>query len=245
MRLHPAAIGAIALVVTAVCLAAGFWQLSRLGEKRALNAARAAALAATAEPLGVTSEALARQAGRKVVAQGVYDESRHVLLSARFHDGELGVEVLTPLIYAPSGAVLVDRGWMPAEDGQSARPESLSVPGPYRVTGLLERLPAREGMPPWRRLESEGAEHWSTHELDSASVAAHPPYPLAPYVLVALPDPAAPTEPVRTGPPMFDEQVHLSYAIQWFVFALVTIGGMVTIVLRRRAPGSGAAGPRP
>jgi cytochrome oxidase assembly protein ShyY1 len=245
VKLHPAAIGAIALVVSAVCLAAGFWQLSRLGEKRELNAALAAALAATPEPLGVTDDALARQAGHKVVAQGIYDESRHVLLSARFHDGELGVEVLTPLFYAPSGALLVDRGWMPAEDGQTTRPESLSASGANRVTGLLEKLPARANMPPWRRLESEGVEHWSTHELDSASVASHPPYPLAPYLLVALPDSGAPAEPVRTGPPMFDELVHLSYAIQWFVFALVTMGGMVTIVLRRRAAGDRASAPRP
>ena len=244
MKLHPAAIGAVALVVSVVCLAAGFWQLSRMGGKRALNAARAAALAASPEPLGVTSDALLRQTGRKVVAQGVYDESRHVLLSARFHDAELGVEVLTPLLTASSGALLVDRGWVRAEDGQTARPESLPEPGPRFVTGLLERLPARDAMPPWRRLEGEGAELWSTHELDSASVAAHLPYPHAPYVLVALPDPAAPAEPVRSGPPQFDEQVHLSYAIQWFVFALVTIVGTATLALRRRAPGAGAAGPR-
>lgn len=245
MKLHPAAIGAIALVVTAVCLAAGFWQLSRLGAKRALNAARAAALAASPEALGFSDEALARQEGRKVVAQGVYDESRHVLLSARFHDAELGVEVLTPLLTSSSGALLVDRGWVRAEDGQTAHPESLPEPGARRVTGLLERIPAREAMPPWRRLETAGAEHWSTHELDSASVAAHLPYPLAPYVVVALPDPAAPAQPVRSGPPMFDEQVHLSYAIQWFVFALVTIVGVATLALRRHAPGSRAAGPRP
>lgn len=244
MRLHPAAIGAIALVVTVVCLAAGFWQLSRLAGKRELNAARAAALAASPETLGVTVEALSRQAGRKVVAQGRYDESRHVLLSARFHDGELGVEVLTPLLYSSGSAVLVDRGWMAAEDGQTARPESLPEPGANSVAGLLERIPARAGMPPWRRLENTGAEHWSTHELDSASVASHLPNLLAPYVLVALPDSAAPAVPLRSGPPLFDEQVHLSYAIQWFVFAAVTIVGTATLALRRRAPGAGAAGPR-
>lgn len=245
MKLHPAAIGTVALVVTAVCLAAGFWQLKRMGEKRALNAARAAALAASPEPVGASGDEWARQEGRKVRATGFYDESRHVLLSARFHDAELGVEVLTPLLTASSGALLVDRGWVRAEDGQTARPDSLPEPGPRFVTGLLERLPARDAMPPWRRLESAGAELWSTHELDSASVAAHLPYPIVPYVLVALPDTAAPATPVRTGPPMFDEQVHLSYAIQWFVFALVTLVGTATLALRRRAAGSGAAGPRP
>ena len=245
MRLRPVAIGAVALLVTAVCLAGGFWQLQRLYAKRALNAARAAALAAPAESLGQSSEALARQAGRKVVAKGAYDASRHVLLSARFHEGDLGVELLTPIFTTAGQALLVDRGWLRAEDGQTAHPESLGGPDTVSVTGVLEPLPRREDMPAWRRLEAAGHEHWSTHELDSASVAAHLPYPLAPFVLVALPEPGAPPEPARTGPPMFDEQVHLSYAIQWFAFALVTIVGTAALALRRRAArASGATPPR-
>lgn len=242
MTLRPVAIGAVALLVTAVCVGAGAWQLSRLSAKRALNAARAAALAAPAEPLAGAD--LARQAGRKVVAEGVYDESRHVLLSARFHKADLGVEVLTPLLTPFSGALLVDRGWLRAEDGQTAHPESLREPGTRRVTGVLEPLPRRDAMPPWRRLETTGAEHWSTHEVDSASVAAHLPYPLAPYVLVALPEPGAPPRPARTGPPMLDEQVHLSYAIQWFAFALVTVAGTAALAWRGRAKRSGAPDPR-
>jgi cytochrome oxidase assembly protein ShyY1 len=243
VRFRPVAIGAAALLVTAVCLAGGFWQLARLSAKRALNAARAAALAAPAEPLGQTREALARQAGRKVVAEGAYDGSRHVLLSARFHEGDLGVELVTPIFTTAGQALLVDRGWLRTEDGQTADPERLGGPDTVRVTGVLERLPRREDMPPWRRLEAAGHEHWSTHELDSASVAVHLPFPLAPYVLIALPEPGAPPEPARTGPPMYDEQVHLSYAIQWFAFALVTIVGTAALALRRRAPRAGGAAP--
>lgn len=234
MKLHPVAIGAIALLVTAVCLAAGFWQLSRLATKRARNAELAAALAAPAEPFAMEAGARSAQAGRKVVAEGTYDDSRHVLLSARFHDADLGVEVLTPLRLAAGGALLVDRGWLEAEDGQTALPESLPEPGPRRVSGVLERVPARDAMPPWRRLESEGAEHWSTHELDSASVASHVPGVLASWLLVALPDSSAPAAMARTGPPMLDEQMHLSYAIQWFAFAIVTIVGTVAIAIRER-----------
>jgi len=225
----------VALLVAVVCFTAGFWQLSRLSAKRALNARRAAALAAPAEPLGSSPEELARQVGRKVVAEGVYDESRHVLLSARFHKADLGVQVVTPLFTTTGQALLVDRGWMRAEDGQTAYPESLPEPGARRVTGVLDSLPRRSGMPPWRRLESSGHEHWSTHELDSASVAANVPYRLASYVLLALPGPDAPPQPVRTGPPMLDEQVHVSYAIQWFAFGFVTVAGTLALALRRRA----------
>lgn len=240
MRLHPAVLGAVALAVTAVCLAAGFWQLSRLGAKRALNAARAAALAAPAEPLGESPGALDRQAGRKVVAEGAYDGAWHVLLSARFHKADLGVEVLTPLRTNAGGVLLVDRGWMRAEDGQDVPPGSLAEPGAHRVTGVLEPLPRREGMPPWRRLDGAGAVRWSTHELDSASLARHAPYPLAPYLLVALPEPGAPPVPARVGPRKLDEQAHLSYAIQWFAFALVTVVGTAVLAWRARGARAGA-----
>jgi surfeit locus 1 family protein len=236
VKFHPALVGAAALAVTAVCLAAGFWQLSRLHTKQALNAATRAALAAAPETLGTSPGAIARQAGRKVVAAGEYDEGYHVLLSARFHDADLGVEVLTPLRTAGGLALLVNRGWMHADDGQNAAPESLPEPGARRVVGMLEPLARRDGMPSWRALAGPAAVHWSTHELDSASVAAHAPYALAPAVLVALPDTAASAGFTRTGPPLLDEQVHVSYAFQWFAFAFVTVVGTLAIALRRRSP---------
>jgi cytochrome oxidase assembly protein ShyY1 len=245
VKLHPVAAGALALAVTAVCVAAGSWQLSKYFARRALVEARADALAAAAEPLATSEQGLSRQAGRKVVAEGAFDESRHVLLSARFHEADLGVEVLTPLFTPGGTALLVHRGWLRAEDGQTAHPESLPEPGARRVTGVLERLPAREGMPEWRRLETAGAEHWSTHEADSASVAKYLPYRLAPWVLVALPEPGEPSRFARTGPALPDPQVHLSYAIQWFAFALVTVIGSIVLALRGRKARPGGAAARP
>lgn len=243
MKLPPAAIGLLALVVTATCVTAGFWQLSRLHEKRVLNAQRRAALARPAAPLAATAPGRRAQAGHKVVAEGVYDHSRQVLLSARFHDGELGVEVLTPMFAASSGTLLVNRGWLPSEDGVHALPESLPDPGASRVVGILEPIPDHAPDAGWRRLTEGGAEHWSAHAVDSASVAQDVPYPLAPYVLVALPEAGAPESPVRSGPPLLDENMHLSYAIQWFAFALATAGGTLMLALRRRR--AGAAGPPP
>jgi len=245
VKLHPVAAGALALAVTAVCVAAGSWQLSKYFARRALAEARAAALAAPAEPLATNDEGLARQAGRRVVAEGTYDESRHVLLSARFHKADLGVEVLTPLFTPGGAALLVHRGWLRAEDGRTAHPESLPEPGARRVTGVLERLPAREAMPEWVRLETAGAELWSTHDPDSASVARHLPYRLAPWVLVALPGPGEPSRFARTGPALPDPQVHLSYAIQWFAFALVTVIGSIVLALRGRRTRHDGAPARP
>lgn len=245
MKLPPALLAVIAVVVFATCVTCGFWQLSRLAAKRALNAERRAVLAAEPEPLAADAAGIAAQAGRKVVAFGEYDTTRHVLLSARFHDADLGVQLLTPLRLPGGPALLVDRGWTRAEDGQHAAPDAFAEPGPRRVVGYLARVPARPGMPPWRRLEGAAPELWSTHELDSASVLTHVPGVQANVLLVMLPGSAAPAGLAREGPPEWDENVHLSYAVQWFSFAIVTLVGSIALAIRsRRARAAAAPGAR-
>jgi len=234
VKLPPVLVGAIAVVVAAVCMTAGFWQLSRLHAKRALNAARRAALAAPPVTIEPDARGLGALAGRKVVAFGEYDSTVHVLLSARFYKDDLGVELLTPLRLPGGGALLVDRGWLEAGDGQNAAPSAVAEPGPRRVVGLLIPIERRANMPPWRRLAGDAPERWSAHELDSASVAAHVPATLAHMLLVALPESHAPEGLVRTGLPELDEQVHVSYAIQWFSFAAATIVGSLALALRAR-----------
>ncbi|MEP7028880.1 MAG: SURF1 family protein [Candidatus Eisenbacteria bacterium] len=235
----------LALVVIAVCVRLGFWQLDRLHEKKALNARLAAALAAPALDLAAADEALAHgddalRFGRYRV-RGRFDETRQFLLMGRAHDGEPGVEVVTPL--APedgSPAVLVDRGWIPSIDAATAKPERFPAPGLRDVVALAQpilRGKAAGRSTPWRRLEIDSLEVWSVTHLDADSIAARLPYPVRPYVLRALPDAAqANATPIRSAPRAFDETVHLSYAGQWFAFALITFVG--SIVLARRKPGA-------
>src|SRR5256885_11133395 len=78
---------------------------------------------------------------RRVSVRGVFDERRQVLLVGRSHDGEPGVHVVTPLVSErDSVAVLVDRGWLPAADAATARPQDVPAPGPREVVGLGDAL---------------------------------------------------------------------------------------------------------
>jgi cytochrome oxidase assembly protein ShyY1 len=44
-----------------------------------------------------------------------------------------------------------------------------------------------------------------------------------------------PREPIRTEPAPYDETMHLSYAIQWFLFAaILSIGSLFLARARRR-----------
>jgi surfeit locus 1 family protein len=68
----------------------------------------------------------------------------------------------------------------------------------------------------------------------AGEIAAKVPYPVAPYYLIATSDSAGRDHPVRREEPVLDEGPHRGYAIQWFSFALIAIGGAAAVVFRER-----------
>ena len=101
------------------CARLGVWQLSRLHERQALNAAIQSQRARS--PLTVT-ETLLRDdldalVQRRVTAAGTFDFERQVVVWLRPLNGVPGVHVVTPLMVDDSLAVLVERAWLPSPDG--------------------------------------------------------------------------------------------------------------------------------
>src|SRR6185369_13746670 len=84
-------------------------------------------------------------AARLVSLRGHYDNSRHVVLAGRTHEGESGVEVFTPLMMNGGIAVLVDRGWLGAEQPSEAEPQRSADPGEREVRGIVEPLRTGHG----------------------------------------------------------------------------------------------------
>lgn len=226
------------LVAAAICVRLGIWQLSRYQQKQRLNAERAARLA---EPpvLWDGTASMSDLTGRRIALHGRYDSTRHVLLAYREHDGTTGVEVVTPLVPNGGRPVLVNRGWLPADDGVSARPQDFSEPGEVEVVGVAE--PFVHGRFGVRRLESDSVTLFSTRALDADSVAARLG-PVAPFVVRQTPGEGVPSRPRRSAPPEFDTGMHLAYAIQWFVIGAVVLGGgWVLLRLRSRSSERSAA----
>jgi len=250
--LKPSQLGIIALglAVSAVCVRLGIWQIARWHEKQRLNAASAALLAAPVITLGADPGPVDAVRGRRVMATGRFDERRQILLSLRPHDEAPGVEVVTPLVVAGgAAAILVDRGWLYADDGISARPEDCPEPGPRRVAGLAVELPRAPAMPPgaaaMRALRSDSIALWSARGLAPDSLAPRFPYPLAGWMLQELPGPGVPGQPLGSPPRPLDEWTHVSYAAQWFLFAAIALAGPLVLArTRRRSPGRGGSGPQ-
>lgn len=243
MKPRSVLVALMVLAGAAVCVRLGFWQLSRLHEKQVLNAAlRAAeggpALVVSGEP-PPTGQALQRI----LEVTGRFDERHQFLLSGRAHDGAPGVEVVTPLRLAGSAtAVLVNRGWLPAGDAATARPQDYPDTVARAVRGLAEALRHGASGPPVRALEADSVRLWSVRWLDADSLAPRLPYALAGYVLRELPGPGVPDRPRRTLPRPYNEMTHLSYAVQWFLFAAIMLGGSAVLAWSRRRRGAALPG---
>jgi surfeit locus 1 family protein len=226
-------IAALVLAGSAVSVRLGFWQLSRWHEKQALNAALREALAAP--PLAPGELPADSLPGRRVRLSGRYDSERQVVLTARSHEGEPGVEVVTPFLLAgDSTAVLVDRGWLYAPDAVTAHPEAFREPGARTVTGFAERPRPGLGKPDVRPLPADSGTVYGTGWIALDSLAPLLPYRLAPYVVRELPDPAGPARPLRSAPRPYEESMHLSYAIQWFAIAGIILFGSAALARSRR-----------
>ena len=66
-------------------------------------------------------------------------------------------------------------------------------------------------------------------------IAAKIPYPVAPFYVVSVGDTTATDHPARHEMPVLDDGPHRSYAVQWFCFAAIAIGGAIAVVRRERA----------
>lgn len=225
--MRPRTVVALLVIVTAAatCVRLGFWQLSRFEYKKTLNAARVAALAAPPwawDGSPAPSESLA---GRRVRVRGRFDPTRHVLLAFRERDGAPGVELVTPLMLGDRRRVLVNRGWLSAEDAMRARPQDYPEPGIVEVVGVAETL--GHGHFGVYVLEADSLTVLSARGLDLDTLASRLPGPLAPYLVRQLPGAGVPSRPRRSAPPLLDASSHLSYAAQWFLIAAVLlIGGI-------------------
>jgi surfeit locus 1 family protein len=204
-----AAVGALA--VATVCVRLGVWQLDRLGQRRARNAVVAARLALPPLLVGrATSPDSARQ--RRLIARGVYDFARERVWPGRSFDGTPGVALVTPLRLADGSAVLVDRGWVPSPDA-------------YHVDQALYREPDTIAVEGLGFIAARGR-----GDVDPTALRESVPYALVPLVLQQTGTAASRGLPRRWPAPTLDDGPHLSYAIQWFSFALIIVLGTVALL---------------
>ena len=218
---------ALAIGLASVCVRLGFWQVSRLHERRAHNAlVRSRLDSAEVDIEALPHDSTARF--RRVRVTGTPDYEHQLIWAARIHNGSPGVNFLTPYrIPGRDSAVLVDRGWIYAPDGATADPvrwrDTMTT-----LTGFVELYPNVKGA-------SFSTRPDIISRLSYDVVASRLPYPLARRYVAMIGDSVmAPDRIARLTLPPLDEGPHFSYAIQWFSFALVALIGAGFVVSRSR-----------
>ena len=202
-----------------VFVALGFWQLDRLDARKAQNelvVARAAAepvdVGESLDP-GSDAQAVDELRFAAVTATGTYEGEAVVVRATQ--DGLSGGRVFSPLALADDEEVMVLRGFVAQRtDGTIPVPEPPA--GEVTVDGFAI---------PIRRLEPIARQSLD----DSAATAAGERLP----VVVQATEPDSDQLEV-VPPPDLDDGPHLSYAVQWFLFAAVVAVGY-PVLLRRRA----------
>lgn len=217
------------LAVAALCVSLGLWQLRRLDERRDLNARIVEGLEAQEEPLAdALDEPPEALAYRRVTATGRYLPEQEVLLGPRSRDGAPGYDVLTPLLTG-DGGILVNRGWVPFALSSPPIAEAAPPEGDVTVTGYL--LPSREAA---RAGPVGAAELDFVSDVDIDRLQGQISIPLAPVYLVRTGQSPALGDLPRPGTtPELDEGPHLSYAVQWFLFATIAVVGYPFLVRRQ------------
>jgi cytochrome oxidase assembly protein ShyY1 len=221
---------ALAIAFAIGCGLLSWWQFSRRAETAAANALITSNAAAAPVPLDdlLRSRTAYRSTlqWRTVEVRGTYLPQDELLVRNRVDpDGDPGFEVLTPLRLADGTVFVLDRGWVSIGTKQD-RPDSVP-PAPSGTVTVEARLQADEG-----HLAGRSAPTGEIPSVDLQEVGRHvglPTYTGA-YGQVSSESPAAATTPQRLQPQPADigtdEGTHLSYGIQWILFALLGFGAL-------------------
>jgi len=130
-------------------------------------------------------------------------------------------EVLTPLLLDDGSVFVVDRGWV--EPGSTAdAPVAVPAPPSGRVTVIAHLKPSEPAL--LGRTAPQG--QIPTIELGAVADLLDRPTYTGAYGLLESEDPAPASRPAAAVRPQPDEGPHLSYAVQWIVFAIFGFGGL-------------------
>ena len=229
----------LTIVMIALLISLGRWQLRRAEEKRILFDSFAAGTDA-AQPIDLSTPRVRRY--RHIEVGGRYDETRQILIDNMVHGERAGYFVITPFALSGGGWLLVNRGWVPLGASRAVLP-SIPVPGNTRnLRGRADNMPS-----PGIQLGTKAAlappypvvAGFPSHDDIARLLQISSWTSAADLVLL---DPGEPDGYVRDWtPPGFPPMRHIGYAVQWFALSLTLLVIWVVTNLRRDiARGRGA-----
>lgn len=209
---------ALTIVFALVCVALGAWQLQRRADAVTENNRVAsnynAAPVPVAELLPTLDAFDESQKWRPVLLEGHYLPEDQMLVRNRPLNGQPGFEILAPFRLSDGTVFVVDRGWVTTGQEQD-RPDVVPS-APSGEVSVVVRVKAGE---PSLGTRTTNPGEVSTIELPLLATQIGAPTYTGAYGSLSSESATAGTGTLEPEPPQ-DEGPHLSYAFQWFVFAL-------------------------
>jgi surfeit locus 1 family protein len=223
LRVRPLVILVVAVMVFG-CLKLGMWQWHKAEQKQAITHAltegklNVLELAAQGKLDEAHVEALHT---RTVKLSGHYLAEQSFFLDNQVEQGQAGFHVLTPFLLADGHTViLVNRGWVAGFADHQQLPVVETHTDEQTLTGML-----------WHQTKTgfqlgKPATGWNKVQqvIDFDYLQQQLTYPLLPHAILKL-DPAVAQDGFvrHWDVPAGQVEKHLSYAYQWFGFALASI----------------------
>jgi surfeit locus 1 family protein len=227
----------VALCCSALTARLGVWQLSRAHQKlaaAALVAERGRLPALPADELARDEPAGRAQWERHVTLRGRWLADHTVFLANRTMEERGGFFVVTPLRLPSGDAVVVQRGWVPLDRGDSWRAPAVPPPpaGEVEVTGHVSAWPSH-----WFELGREPSGP-IRQNLDRAAFAAEAGVALRPLTVIEDATPANAGDGLgrRWTPPAVNVTVNYGYAAQWFAMSIGFLVLYAWLAFFRRKP---------
>ncbi|HSN44087.1 MAG TPA: SURF1 family protein [Propionibacteriaceae bacterium] len=222
-----AALLVFVVILGAVFIRLGEWQLHRLEGRKESNAIVVANSAKPVKPWAQVFTHTISDADQwqRVQVTGTFDTANQLIARYRSNAGEKGSEIVTPLRTTTGQIILVNRGLLQHADS-NPDPGAVPVPpsGEVTIVGFVHRneqgktaaLAPVEGRV--RLISSVEIGKAMGVDLVNGYVT----------VLEMTPPQSGDLAPIQ--PPELTEGPHLSYAIQWFCFTLIAVGGAVILI---------------
>lgn len=222
----------IALLLFATVMAVTFvnlgeWQLRRLEERREQNRI---VVSNDAAPVRDFAQVFSRpitdaDQWQRLRVRGTFDAAQQLQVRYRANNSQPGYEIVTPLRTDSGQVLLVDRGFVPVPRGERI-PDVLPPPpsGEVEVVGHVRRN--EQG-----KSTAIDPVNKQIRLINAPAIAKTLPYPVVDGYLSALT-----VDPPQTGGlqpltlPDLGEGPHLSYAIQWFMFTVIGVVGLVILI---------------
>jgi surfeit locus 1 family protein len=218
----------VLFTATALFVCLGVWQIERRAEKLALIAmvegrVHKMPTAAPGPPAWrfITTKA---DAYRRVYVHGVFRHDRETLVQAATQIGP-GYWVMTPLQTDAGWSVLINRGFVPAENRARFSRRDGEPHGRVTVTGLLRMTEPKGAFlhtnDPWH-------DHWYSRDVFAIG-RTRQLFQLAPYFIDASQSAIGARQPIGGLTVVSFPNNHLQYALTWFALAGLSLFGLVRI----------------